>query len=301
MGRVFKHIIGDVDILKFFFLRVLTVPVVALLIWAGGSIFFGFFSWKLIFILSALFILGGIIIPYIFRLLLSARRRDFNTTRQGYSESLYDYINGIADRQICGNTKQQLHTIEEHGRSLARERYYIGAWDSFAAVGSSLLANLATFAALLVMITLVSENMANGLVLASVIWVMWASFEAVQPVATMMEYMNQSSSALAGMEDAAARPREPLRRGKKTLPAKGDLTIENLSFSYEEDKPLFNDVSFTLKSGSKTALVGSSGTGKTTLLNLLIGFLPYEQGSEEELLKAGGSYARMYAIEHSFF
>ena len=278
MGRVFKHIIGDVDILKFFFLRVLLVPAVLLLVWASVSLFLGFFSWTLIVILSAFFILGAVVLPPLLRRMLASRRTDYDTHRQNYSETLYDYINGLADQQICGCTEKRLDIIEGHGRSLARERYYIGAWDSFSAVVSSFMANLALFAALLVMITLVSTGKASGLVLASVIWVIWASFEALQPVAPMTEYLNQSRGALAGMEEAAARPQEPQRKGTMTLSGMGDLTVESLSFSYEEDKPLLKDLSFSLKPGSKTALVGSSGAGKTTLLNLLIGFLPYEKG-----------------------
>ena len=278
MGRVFKHIISDVDILKFFYLRVLTVPVVALLIWASVSLFLSFFNWMLPLTFSAFFLFGGIICPLLMRRFLSGRRADFNALRQSYSETLYDYINGLTDRQIYGDTPRRFQIIEDHGHSMARERYYIGAWDSFAAVLSSLLANIALLTALTVMITPVAAGRINGLVLAGVIWVIWASFEALQPVVAMTEYLNQSQSALSGMEEAAARPREPQREGKSVLPPSGDLVVEHLSFSYEECKPMLNDISFTLAPGSKTALLGSSGAGKTTLLNILIGFLPYEKG-----------------------
>ncbi|MCL1815151.1 MAG: thiol reductant ABC exporter subunit CydD [Treponema sp.] len=278
LGRVFKHIIGDVDILKFFYLRVLTVPVQALLILAAVSIFQGYYNWKLVLVIAAFFLLGGIICPYLLRRFLVKRRTDYNATRQVYSETLYDYINGLADQQIYGGTRHRLDTIENHGHKIKKERYYIGLWDSFASAISSLLANLALFAALLVMIPLVAAHQVSPLVLASVIWVMWASFEALQPVATMSEYLNLSRGALSGMEEAAARPREPERTGTRTLPAAGGLAVENLSFAYEEGQPLLRDLSFALQAGSKTALLGSSGAGKTTLLNLITGFLPYEKG-----------------------
>jgi len=278
LGRVFTHIIGDVDILKYFFLRVLTVPVQAVLIWAAVSLFLGYYSWKMVLTLTVFFLLGGVVFPYLLRRFLASRRVDHSAHRQAYSETLYDFINGLADQQICGGTRRRLDTIEEHGRKLKKERYYIGLWDSFAAVLSSLLANLALFSALIVMIPLVAEHRVSPLVLASVIWVMWAAFEALQPVAAMSEYLNLSRSALSSMEEAAARPREPQRTGDKILPEAGGLTVENISFAYEEGPPLLKDISFTLQPGSKTALLGSSGAGKTTLLNLLTGFLPYEKG-----------------------
>jgi len=278
LGRVFKHIINDVDILKFFYLRVLTVPAQALLICAAAAFFLSFFSWQLALILSAFFCTGGIVCPFLLRRLLVKRRDDFAVRRQAYSETLYDYINGLADQQICGDTPRRLRIIEDQGQALARERYYTGAWDSFAAVLTSLLANLALFAALTVMIDLVAGGRADALLLAAVIWVMWASFEALQPVAAMMEYLHQSRGALAGMEEAAARPPEPPREGQKIPPPAGGLKVENLSFAYEKGQSLLTGISFTLKPGSKTALLGSSGAGKTTLLNILIGFLPYEKG-----------------------
>jgi ATP-binding cassette subfamily C protein CydC len=284
LGRVFKHMIGDVDILKYFYLRVLTIPALALLIWAAVALFVSFISWKLTIILSTLFLIGGVLAPYLLNRLLQTRRIDFDASKQNYSETLYDYINGLADQQIYGDTPRRQGMIEESGRLLAKERYYIGLWDSFSAVLSSLLANLALFGTLTVMIGLVAENKVSGLVLASVIWVMWASFEALQPVSAMTEYLNQSRHALAGMEEAAQRPREPRHEGKSALPQAGGIKVEQLSFTYEEGKPLLKDISFTLEPGSKTALLGSSGAGKTTLLNLLIGFLPYENGH----IKSGG-------------
>ena len=278
MGRVFKHIIGDVEILKFFYLRVLTTPLLALIIWAAVSLFAGFFSWKLTLILTALFICGGLLSPYLLQRLLAGRRADFHSRKLSYNEELYDYINGLADQEICGMRHSRAGMIGEHGRALDQERYYFGAWDSFAFVSASFLANLALWAALLVMIPLVATAQVSGLLLASVIWVMWAAFEALQPVAAATEYLNQSRWALAGMEEAAARPREPRRAGATAMPASNALTVEHLSFAYEEGKEALTDISFVLPPGSKTALLGSSGAGKTTLLNLLIGFLPYEKG-----------------------
>lgn len=49
----------------------------------------------------------------------------------------------------------------------------------------------------------------------------------------------------------------------------GDIVIRDLSFAYEKDSRVLEDISMTFKKGQKTALVGPSGAGKTTLINLL--------------------------------
>jgi len=294
MGRIFKHIIGDVEILKFFYLRVLSVPLLVLIIWAAVSLFLGFFSWKLILILTVIFFFGGVISPYLLRRFLAGRRGDYHSRKQEYNETLYDYINGLTDQEIYGDRLRRMRQIEESGRALDRERQYIGLWDSFAVVSTSFLANLALFAALTVMIPLVIEASISGLLLAAVVWVMWAAFEALQPMTAAAEYLNQSRFALTGMNEAAARPREPEREGKAIPALPAGLTVENLNFGYEQDKPVLADIAFDLKPGSKTALLGSSGSGKTTLLNLLIGFLPYEEGC----IQSGGIELRQVDSAH---
>nr|WP_120491933.1 ABC transporter ATP-binding protein [Corynebacterium lactis] len=50
------------------------------------------------------------------------------------------------------------------------------------------------------------------------------------------------------------------------------VDFDRVSFSYDEDKPVLTDVSFTAYSGQKVALVGESGGGKSTIVNLLLGF-----------------------------
>ena len=62
---------------------------------------------------------------------------------------------------------------------------------------------------------------------------------------------------------------EELDNGKIVKPPFGDLTLENVFFSYEVDKPILIDVNLKFPMGSKTALIGRNGSGKTTIINLL--------------------------------
>ena len=66
----------------------------------------------------------------------------------------------------------------------------------------------------------------------------------------------------------------------KSLPQsiKGDFNVENVYFSYDKNKPLIEDLNFTLKSGQRLAVVGPTGCGKTTLINLLMRFYDIDSG-----------------------
>lgn len=61
--------------------------------------------------------------------------------------------------------------------------------------------------------------------------------------------------------------------------AKGDIAFEHVSFGYTPDRLLMRDISFTAKRGQKIAIVGSTGAGKTTLINLLMRFYEVNGGT----------------------
>ena len=66
---------------------------------------------------------------------------------------------------------------------------------------------------------------------------------------------------------------------EKFQSVEGNIQFEHVKFSYEEkDRPILNDLNLTIKKGETIAFVGDSGAGKTTILNLLIGFLKVKGG-----------------------
>ncbi len=64
----------------------------------------------------------------------------------------------------------------------------------------------------------------------------------------------------------------------KISECKGNVKIENVSFSYIKEKPLIRNFSLDVKSGSKVAIVGPTGCGKTTFINLLMRFYETDSG-----------------------
>ncbi|MGN0490886.1 ABC transporter ATP-binding protein [Ruminococcus sp.] len=64
----------------------------------------------------------------------------------------------------------------------------------------------------------------------------------------------------------------------KLSECKGNVKIENVSFSYTKEKPLIRNFSLDVKNGSKVAIVGPTGCGKTTFINLLMRFYETDSG-----------------------
>ncbi len=73
----------------------------------------------------------------------------------------------------------------------------------------------------------------------------------------------------------------PESRDPKSPAPKGNVEIKNVSFSYVPSRPLIENLSLSVKSGQRIAIVGPTGCGKTTLINLLMRFYDVNQGRIE--------------------
>ena len=87
-----------------------------------------------------------------------------------------------------------------------------------------------------------------------------------------------AQGAMKRISEISAEEEEDYEKGESLLSIDEDIHLENLSFSYEEKKVL-DQVSFDIKKGGHTAIVGLSGAGKTTILNLLERFYKPDEGS----------------------
>ena len=71
---------------------------------------------------------------------------------------------------------------------------------------------------------------------------------------------------------------EASRHTEKTAKIRGNLEISHMNFSYDPDKPLIEDMNLTARQGQRIALVGPTGCGKTTFINLLMRFYDPDAG-----------------------
>ncbi|MBD1260423.1 ABC transporter ATP-binding protein [Maribacter polysiphoniae] len=105
----------------------------------------------------------------------------------------------------------------------------------------------------------------------------------VAPIVQMSNIGSQLTEALAGLDrtEELMNMTPEADETQRTIvldDVKGDMAFEHVSFAYEEDKEVLHDISFEVKSGSVVALVGSSGSGKSTIAGLAASFLNPQSG-----------------------
>ncbi len=105
----------------------------------------------------------------------------------------------------------------------------------------------------------------------------------IAPIVQMSNIGSQLTEAFAGLdrtEELMNEPEEnnPEERSIHVQEVKGNIKFDKVSFGYEEEKHVIHDISFRAPAGSVTALVGSSGSGKSTIAGLVATFLNPESG-----------------------
>ena len=110
-----------------------------------------------------------------------------------------------------------------------------------------------------------------------VIWLIW-------PMRNLGRLIVQMSTGLVSfgrVEKVISEDREPLTEGAYSPPdnVQGDIIFQDVGFQYDKDSSALEEISFHCKPGQVVALLGPTGSGKTTLVNLLPRFYEYTSGS----------------------
>lgn len=111
------------------------------------------------------------------------------------------------------------------------------------------------------------------------------SRQFTQPITQIAQMANLFQSAVASAErvfevlDAPEQEPDPQDAHSLSSPVRGRVSFENVSFRYSPDTPLIENLTLTAEPGQTVAIVGPTGAGKTTLVNLLMRFYEIDSGT----------------------
>ncbi|MEZ4693064.1 MAG: ABC transporter ATP-binding protein [Aliarcobacter sp.] len=161
----------------------------------------------------------------------------------------------------------QITSNEFNYKSVAYERFsftiFLFAFEIFRAVGLVLVAY---------------SDLSIGLMFAMFGYI-WFIMTPVQDILTMQYSYASAKAAINRINKILDLKVE--NNGEKELEKdikEIDISIKNLSFSYNENKKTLQDISFEIKSGEKVAIIGASGSGKTTIAHIISGFYSKNSG-----------------------
>ena len=126
----------------------------------------------------------------------------------------------------------------------------------------------------------VAGKMTVGTVTAFLLYVQ----QFFQPIQILSQFYTQAQSAIAGLERIFLLLDEPSQLfdapdAKEMPPIQGGVSFENVSFGYKANQTVLKNVSFCTAPGQMIALVGATGAGKSTIINLILRFYDVTNGA----------------------
>ncbi len=106
-------------------------------------------------------------------------------------------------------------------------------------------------------------------------------FEPLGHILYHYENLQQGRVSIKRIDDLLQKKEniENIYEGENTEKLEGNIRFKSVNFSYIEGKQILNDVTFSINKGEKVALVGETGAGKTTIINLILGFYKINSGN----------------------
>jgi ATP-binding cassette subfamily B protein len=101
----------------------------------------------------------------------------------------------------------------------------------------------------------------------------------IRGLGQMMGFMGQAFVSLTRIQEILDCRQEDYATGVNDLPIQGEICFDRVRFGYTASKTLLDDLSFTVKPGTTTAILGATGSGKSSLVHLLLRLYDYQAGS----------------------
>lgn len=194
---------------------------------------------------------------------------------------LLDMISGLAELITAGALQRYRSKLEAQWKQIYRIELRLGLWKSLSSAVINLLMNLGILGAVCIAGLLLSQGKYEAVMVPVVAYAVFALFEGAQPVAVVLQKIEESRVSAKRIEELSLRcggQREE-KIGIATSSIEEGIVVENIAFKYKGmDTNALEKISLKLTPGKRIALVGSSGAGKTTLSNVLLGWLPPTEG-----------------------
>lgn len=279
LGDLMSRVTNDIDNLNTALVQSVTQIVSSILTVIGVSIAMFTLSWQLA-------VVTLIIIPLIVFTTkqiikrssknYAARQRDLGKLN-GYIEEM---ITGSEVLTLFGREQQTIDTFHQQNENLRNSAQraeitsgLLGPINNFMNnLGLAIVIGTGAFLAVKSIVTV-------GIIAAFVTY----TRQFFRPLNQLSNLLNTFQSAIAGAERVFEILDEPSEvadkpNAIKKASLKGDVVFKQVSFSYEPNKPVLKNIDFHAKAGETFALVGPTGSGKTTIINLLTRFYDVDQG-----------------------
>ncbi len=272
-GDLLDRVMGDLEILQNFYVRVVAPFFVALVVTLAVSLFVGRYLVECGIILAAGLIINGFVLPAATVLISRPIIQRITATRAEISSTLVETLQGLEDLQSYNAQDRWMDKVEKEIEQAGHRQNQLTTVNALGSGIYLLILNFTILAILWAAIPKVNSGDLSGVTLAVLILAASASFEAVVSMPSAAANLNASLDSARRLFSIDGSTSQEVEETMLSFPSGRAVVLENVSFSYRDDQHgVLKNINLQLKKGEKKALVGTSGAGKTSLLNIFLRF-----------------------------
>ncbi|WP_434339555.1 ABC transporter ATP-binding protein [Motilimonas cestriensis] len=279
-GSLSSHLVTDVETLDKFIGDTLSRFLVSVLAVLGTAVILLWLNWQLgLFIL----LLNPVVIYFSTKLGSKVKhlKRNENSAFELFQQAVVETLDSIYEIRAANKERHYINRITDRAKGL-RNSAIDYSWRSEAAGRASFLIFLIGFEVFraTAMIMVLFTDLTVGEIFA-VFGYLWFMMGPVQELLNMQYSYFAASASFKRLNSVLAlntEPKYPMTKDPFTKASELSLSIRDLHFSYNEELEVIRGISLDIKPGEKVAFVGASGGGKSTLVHLLLGLYPVQQG-----------------------
>ena len=280
-GDILSRVTNDVDTINMTLQQSLCTLIGALTLFIGSIIMMFYTNW----ILALTGIISSLI-GFVFMFIILAKSQKYFNARQvelgnlnGHIEEIYSSHNVVKAYNGNAEASTKFDELNQRVYECNRKSQFLSG------LMSPIMNFIGNFGYVLVCIVgaiLVMNNQITfGVIVAFMLYIRLFTgplSQIAQGMTNLQTTAAASERVFEFLEEPEMDKQENIKKALKRKDAKGNIIFDHIKFSYDDDKTVIKYFSCNVKSGEKVAIVGPTGAGKTTMVNLLMKFYDITDG-----------------------
>lgn len=279
-GDILSRVTNDVDAVSNA-MQQSFIAIVTAILGIVMAISMMFYIHPIMALISLIMIPASLIIS---KIIVSISQKYFKNMQNALGELngfVQENMTGFSVLKLYGREKETLDNFKQVNGKLQ----HFGFRATFISGLMMPLVQLTAYSTYIGMAVLGSYYVIGGVIvvgqLQAFIQYIWQVSQPMGNITQLSSVLQSASAATSRVFEILDEPEESQNQENIPLPetVRGDVAFDHVSFSYDPAKPLIKDLNINVKAGQTVAIVGPTGAGKTTLINLLMRFYDVNEGA----------------------
>lgn len=272
-GALLERMVGDIEVLQYFYLRVLAPVAIAVIILGLSGFYLLIAAGPLFWVLFALLLAGAVFLPFGFYKWQQQKAKPVGELKEAIKSQLADSMAGCEEIAAFRLEKRYLDKTAALCRDLGEAQIKASKIAAILEGLSVFVLQLAGFLSLVFLVGILETQQLSGIDMVVLYLVVTSSLESAGPLFMLPQFWQSSISAAERLKLMIKE--QPPAKDREFKVNDFSLSFRDVFVKYGDGEPALQGLELTVPYGRKVAIVGASGAGKTTLVKALLSLVDY--------------------------